>query len=261
MGHQLMVTTVLTIPRPRPSRWVGATLTVAGLTGAGIALGAIDPGLAGNTHPHPALIGTPGEASSIFINNLRVLAAPFALWALGFSSARHTRQLGDLLVFGLAALNTLEVGIELGRWGFELVPYVPQLPLEWAALVAALFAWLTARNQNPPRRHMLLLAAAVIALLAGAAIVETWCVPHLRSDRTRVETPARSRLSGAAVSHHPEFASTQALPLKGRLRLPSPHKRSVPLGHVVVADRAHINHRPLTGGITWTSTPSPWSAI
>jgi hypothetical protein len=245
-----MGTTVLTTQRPKASRLVGATVMVAGLTGLGIALGAIAPGLASNTHPHPTLTGTAGEAVSILINNLRVLAAPFALWAFGFSSARLTRQLGDLLVFGLAALNTLDVGVELERWGLQLVPYVPQLPLEWAALVVAIFAWLTARTQDASPRHMLILAATVIALLAAAAIVETWCVPHIRSEQTHVETPARSHLSGTAVSHHPEFASTQALPLQGRLRLPSPHKRSVPLGHVVVADRAHINHRPPTGGIT-----------
>jgi len=225
-----MVTTDLTSQRGAPSPLLGATLLVAGLTGAGVVLGAIDPGLAGSTHPHPTLIGTPGEAASIFTNNLRVIAAPFALWALGFGSSRVARAIGDVLVFGLAAVNTLNVGVELGRWGTQLVPYVSQLPLEWSALAIALFAWLTGREQRTSRRRMAMLAATVIALLATAAILETWCTPHVESERTHGQTPARSHLSGTAVSSHPDFASTQALPLQGRLRLPSPHKRSVPLG-------------------------------
>jgi hypothetical protein len=258
-----MVTPDIALRPHERSPAVNAALLVVGLTGTGIAIGAIAHGLAGDTPPHPTLTGTVGEAAGILVNNGRVLIAPFALWALGFPTGRATRRIGDLIVFGLAALNTLDVGIELGRWGLRLVPYVPQLPLEWAALTVATAAWLEARTAMTTRPHMLRLALVVAALLIVAAAMETWCTPHVRSVATpdRAETSTQIRWLGTAVSSHPDFAPTTALSLQGRLRLPSPHRRSVPLGRLVGADRAHINHRPQSGGIRWTSTASSSPAI
>ena len=88
-------------------------------------------------------------------NNLRVLAAPFLLTVFRWPGGRLTRRLGDLVIAALIAENTIAVGLALGRWGDRLLPYVPQLPLEWTALGIAGAAWLTARDggRRPrPRR-------------------------------------------------------------------------------------------------------------
>jgi hypothetical protein len=258
-----MVTTDVALAPHKRSAAVNVTLLVAGLTATGMAIGAIAHGLARGTPPHPTLTGTVGEAASILVNNARVLIAPFALWALGFPSGRATRRMGDLIVFGVAGLNSLDVGVELGRWGLRLVPYVPQLPLEWAALTVATAAWLKARTAMTTTLHMLHFALVAIALLIVAAAMETWGTPHVRTVATsdRAQTSTQIRWLGTAVSSHPDFAPTTALSLQGRLRLPSPHRRSVPLGRLVGADRAHINHRPQSGGIRWTSTASSSPAI
>jgi hypothetical protein len=251
MGNQLMVTTNLTAAKENSSLsnpLLAATALVAGTTSLGITLGVLCPGLTGSLAPHPTLTGSISEAASIFFNNLRVLVAPFALWALGFPATRNGRRAGDLLVFTLTVLNTLEVGIELGHWRLDLVSYVPQLPLEWAGLTVGVSAWLTAGNGQANPRHMSLLAVWVVVLIASAAAVETWCTPHAKPQGAHVNTLHGSRVRRTAVSSHPDFAPTTALSLQGHRRLPSPHRRSVPLGLLVGADRAHIHHRPQQEG-------------
>src|SRR6185312_14246933 len=68
--------------------------------------------------------------------------------------------------------------IELARWRAQLLPYLPQLPIEWAALTVALSAWLLIRTTTPPRRQVAVLAAVTVALLVVAAGLETWCTPR-----------------------------------------------------------------------------------
>ena len=93
-----------------------AGVLVIGLTVLGFVLGLLAPGLAGSTRPHPALSGGVGEAASIAGTNARVLCAPFALCALGLASSPFGRRTGDLAMLALVALNTILVGIALGRW-------------------------------------------------------------------------------------------------------------------------------------------------
>jgi hypothetical protein len=97
-------------------------------------LAQLAPALAPSGHPQPTLHGTLGELASVIANNLRVLAAPFLLAVFRWPDGRLTRRLGDLLIAALIAENTIAVGLALGRWGERLLPYVPQLPLEWTAL-------------------------------------------------------------------------------------------------------------------------------
>ena len=72
----------------------------------GLALGAVNPGLAGATPPHPTLTGSVADALGILQNNLRVLAVPYLLWLLGFHTRRLARQAGDLLMFAVTAHST-----------------------------------------------------------------------------------------------------------------------------------------------------------
>jgi hypothetical protein len=143
----------------------------------GVLVGAAAPGLAPGGHPHPTLHGTLGDVASIAIANARVLSASFLLALFRFPSDRRSRQLGDLLVVVLLGGNGLRVGLALGRDRGALLPYVPQLPLEWLAAALAAAAWLTLRTGA--RKHTgLAYVAAVLVVVAAAAAIETICTPH-----------------------------------------------------------------------------------
>ncbi|MGI8559709.1 MAG: hypothetical protein ACR2ND_15640 [Solirubrobacteraceae bacterium] len=149
----------------------------------GVLIGAAAPGLAPGSHPHPALHGTLGDFASIVIANARVLSAPFLLAAFRFPFGQRSRQLGDLLVVGLLASNALRVGLALGRWQGRLIPFVPQLPLEYLAASTAATIWLDARrcgNEAPDWRTTASCAALTALLLAAAAVVEVLATPHAR---------------------------------------------------------------------------------
>lgn len=203
-----------------------AAATVVGLTAVGVVVALADPTLAGTTAPHPALTGTVGDAAWILQNNARTLAAPFLLAAVGFPRSRLGRRAGDLTVAALAAASTVPVGLELGRWQTRLLPYLPQLPLEWAALTLAVHAWLTARNQPITIRQLAPLAAVTLVLLVGAAGLETWATPHRRtprSARTPIGVTACEAVSrwGSVVVLAADCAPPRGIPLQGRV-LPFP---------------------------------------
>ncbi len=228
-----------------------ATSAVIGLTALGTVAGALVPTLAGTTTPHAVLTGDVSNALAILGENFLALSAPFALWALRLPSTRRGRRFGDLLVLFVLARNAISVGIELGRWRGQLLPYVPQLPLEWAALAVATSAWLLLRKSCMSLRVVACLAGTVLLLLTAAAAVETWCTPHRSTPRVApVAAVSVTRSWVTAVDLAPDSAPTADLTLQGRLRLSSPHQGSVPLVRSVGADRAHNNHRPPQGGIT-----------
>jgi hypothetical protein len=240
--------------RSFPSRLAVATGLVLALTAFGGLLGVLAPALAGNVRPHPALTGTLGTAAGIFANNLWLLAVPFALCLLGYNTDRVSRHTGDLLVLVLVAVNALRVGVELGRWRGQLIPYVPQLPLEWTALAIAASVWLTARTQAVSRRRLRILAAAIVLLLTTAAAVETWGTPHRDSETVALRISGQwagesDALVGDGGCHRYGFCADPG-PVASRSLAPFPSQRSVPLGCLVGADRAHNNHRPPQGGIT-----------
>jgi hypothetical protein len=154
------------------------------VTCVGVLVGAAAPDLAPGGHPHPALHGTLGDFASIAIANARVLSAPFLLALFRFRSDRRWRQLGDLLVVLLLGGNALRVGLALGRDRDALLPYVPQLPLEWLAAALAAAAWLTLRT-GCRKRTGLAYVAAVLVLVAAAAAIETICTPHAAAGEHR----------------------------------------------------------------------------
>ena len=136
------------------------------------------------TAPRPA--GKLGELASIAADNARVLSAPFLLAFFRFPAHPRTRQLGDLLIAGVLGGNALRVGLALGRWHTRLLPYVPQLPLEWLAAALAGAAWLALRT-GTRRRTALAYLAAVLVLVAAAAAVETIATPHAHARTLNVE--------------------------------------------------------------------------
>jgi hypothetical protein len=226
---------------------VGAA--VIGVTLASSLLAVLDPKVAGSTPPHPTLTGSLNDWLAITAENVRVLAAPFLLWPLGAHHSRHGRRAGDTIVLAVIAVNAIPVGIALGRWQSRLIPYVPQLPLEWAALILAVSAWLTIRTTTATRHRIAGLAASTAVLVLTAAALETWATPHrpapVPASRQAVDAIPRWPLScgGPGVDCATDFAPARP----GRCKV----ARSLPLTPLGSA-------RPRTGADRATSTtPGP----
>ena len=153
------------------------------LTALGALLAQEVPALAPTTRPHPTLHSTPGAIVAILANNARVLAVPFILTAALFARTRPTRLLGDLIVAAILAGNALWIGLAIGRWQGALVPYIPQLPMEYLAASTAAAAWIHSRRQarSGAGRHVTLIyASATAVLLVSAAGAEVLLTPHAR---------------------------------------------------------------------------------
>jgi hypothetical protein len=221
-----MVTTEL-MPIRQTSRPVLAAGAVIGLTALGIGLALVDPALASSTRPHATLTGSVGDATGILQNNARVLAAPFLLVLLDFPQSRLGRHTGDLIVTALTAASTIPVGLELGRWQGRLLRYVPQLPLEWAALALAVNAWVIARSGHLTIRQLAPLAAVVLGLLICAASLETWATPQRHGHHLATASDTAVWRTAGCLS--PGFCTGRGR-VASRSRAPFPSLRSVPLG-------------------------------
>jgi hypothetical protein len=234
---------------------VAASVMVLGVTVVGVLVAIVDPAVVGSARPHPTLTGSLGDWLSIFADNARVLAGPFLFWLLGLSTSRLGRSVGDVLVLAVIALNVVPVGLELGRWRGQLVPYLPQLPVEWGALITAVGAWLAIRRDEATRRDVAVLAAVTVTLLLAAASLETWATPHRRirtaASHTEVNTIQRASSSCGCpgVAFAPDFGPARP----GRCKV----ARSLPLtlfGSArpkAVADRApSTTPGPPQGGTT-----------
>lgn len=196
-----------------------AATVVLGLTAVGVIAAVIAPGLAGSTRPHPTLTGSLADALSILANNLRVLAVPFLLWLLRFADSRVGRLLGDLAVGVMVALSSVTVGIALGRWRARLIPYLPHLPLEWAALTVAVATWLVIRTGHAHATQLMALGSTVAVLLCAAAALETWATPHRQpSPPTRRAEGFTPVLAGRLIAP-PDCAGAA---LSGPAACPSP---------------------------------------
>jgi hypothetical protein len=113
------------------------------------------------------------------VANLRVLAAPLVLTTARWHRSRVTRTLGDAIVLADLVVTPFVVGAALGLHGTTLVPFLPHVPIEWAALSTTVAAWLSARRSTSTSwRTIASYAVVVVVLAAAAAIVETIAVPH-----------------------------------------------------------------------------------
>ena len=207
------------------------------ITLLGALLGTAFPGLAPGGRPHPALQESWRELASIAAGNARALSAPFLLAFFRFPAHPRTRQFGDLLIAGVLGANALRVGLALGRWHTRLIPYLPQLPLEWLAAALAGAAWLALRKGA--RRHTAIAyLAAVLVVVTAAAAVETIATPHAHARTLNVELGSTTAALHSAVPI-PTRRAGGGLPSLGSCAvagnrfkvasLPSPRCRSVPL--------------------------------
>ena len=197
MGHKRMATTELAATTPitpvmrahqhhgrRELRRIAhAALGLIAATAFGVVLELVDRDLFTSTPPHPTLHPTVEAISSIFVTNLRVAAVPFILITSRFPSARSTRTAGDLILAGILFANTVRIGLAIGRWQTQLVPYLPHLSLEYLAISVAAGAWLSARDRaargsRQELRTTVTYAGVAVVLLLVAASVEALLTPH-----------------------------------------------------------------------------------
>ena len=156
--------------------WLGLWVT----TLLGAALAVLWPGLAPAGRPHPALRATVGAIAAILVANARVLSVPFILTAFRFQGSPRLRLVGDVLVAAVLARSAITIGLALGHIGARLLPYIPQLPVEYAAAAAAAGAWVRARDRHPAWRTIARWALLALALLTAGACIEVLATPHAR---------------------------------------------------------------------------------
>jgi hypothetical protein len=130
--------------------------------------------LSPDTNPQPDL----GRVLALASHNIPIVSWPLLLGAIGAHRNDVGRRIADCLVAACVAANALPVGAALGAYGAALLPYVPQLPLEWGALAVGAGSWLQNRRRPVSFRESLGRFAVVVCVLLCAAAVETAAVPH-----------------------------------------------------------------------------------
>jgi hypothetical protein len=157
-------------------------VALAAATALGGLAALVWPGLGPATRPHATLHPTPSTIASIFLNNARVLAAPFILLAARFDRGRISRIAGDTIVTTILVGNATAVGFALGRWRGALIPFIPQLPVEYLAAATATTTWISGRRHHAPSAPSSAAAAAIatFGLTAAAAAIEVLLTPHAR---------------------------------------------------------------------------------
>jgi hypothetical protein len=131
----------------------------------------------------PGVAARPAVAIGIFAHNLRSLSGVFVLLifarlaprAPDKRTAQLTVRLGELLLAGAITANVVVVGAALGAYRERTVlALMPHGPVELAAYSLALALYLTDRRRNLPAAHVATAGVACVALLAIAAVLETW---------------------------------------------------------------------------------------
>ncbi len=123
----------------------------------------------------------PARLSPILLlaaHNLPVVAWPLLLGVERAHAHPLSRSSADLLVIASVIANVVPVGAAIGAYGSALVAYIPQLPVEWAAVALGASAWMVQRRRPVTARE----GAAMFVLLGGvvvcAAAMEVCLVPH-----------------------------------------------------------------------------------
>jgi hypothetical protein len=118
------------------------------------------------------------HALALACHNIPIASWPLLLGALGAHQHRASRYLADGMLAMSTMANTLPVGAAIGAYGTALLPYLPQLPLEWGALALGTSGWLMQRRQPLAVSETVRMFGLIAALLICAAVAETFAVPH-----------------------------------------------------------------------------------
>jgi hypothetical protein len=125
-----------------------------------------------NPPPHIA------HVLALAVHNIPIAAWPLLLGLLGAHRNRPATHVADGVLLACIILNTLPVGAALGAYGMAVLPYLPNVPLEWGGLALGASAWLTQRRQALTLPEGLGLLALTAGVLLCAAALETVAVPH-----------------------------------------------------------------------------------
>jgi hypothetical protein len=154
------------------SGWIALELLGEGAkAGARSLIGARPDASAG---PEPRLC----HVLALAAHNLPIAAWPLLLSVVVAHRQRLQRLCADALLAVVLIVNTAPVGAALAVYGTRLVVFIPQLPLEWAALSLGAASWLSQRNRPLTPRQGLTMLGVIAALVTVAAALETLAVPH-----------------------------------------------------------------------------------
>jgi hypothetical protein len=124
--------------------------------------------------PPPTL----GHVLVLSAHNVPLLAWPLLLGPFGAHETRFLTRLADGLLVACITVNTLQVGAGLEAYGWALLPYVPQLPVEWAGYALGVSSWLLQRQGALAGRERWGVFVLTACVVVGAAALETVGVPH-----------------------------------------------------------------------------------
>jgi hypothetical protein len=129
----------------------------------------------------PVVTAAPTRGVPVMVNasvtNARLIAA-IALAGLLVQRVRAWRRPLDVTVTTLVALNTVAVGAAVGSGGRGVARELVHLPLEWAALAAAVVLYGLGRRGALTWSTAARCAAASAGLLLFAACAEAWGPTH-----------------------------------------------------------------------------------
>jgi hypothetical protein len=177
----------LTLPRAVAAVYLSlwaVTLTAAGVTVACDLGGPVRGALGLRVSPTGTPAPTWSAVAELALHNLPICAWPLVLPAAGACRTRGARLAAHALVAASLSANAMLIGVAIGAYGSRLLPYVPQLPLEWLALAAGAAGWV-APSAWADRRVRVEVAALIGVALLAAAAVETYAVPHTAEPTAR----------------------------------------------------------------------------
>ena len=126
--------------------------------------------------PHDPNARNLDTALSLWFHNARLTLAPLALAVAIQSHPGRLRRTGDVILAMIFAADILPFSIDLGTWGGQLLPYVPNAPVELMAVAAGPVSWWLVTRGRMPVRALLPVAGVLVLLLLVAACLETWAV-------------------------------------------------------------------------------------
>jgi hypothetical protein len=130
--------------------------------------------LSAQHNPPPTL----GHVLMLAAHNIPITAWPLLLGPFGAHRTRFQTHFADGLLVACITVNTLQVGAALDAYGCALLPFLPQLPVEWAAYALGASGWLVQRQRALSAKERRSVFALIVFLVVLAAAVETVAVPH-----------------------------------------------------------------------------------
>jgi hypothetical protein len=137
-------------------------------------------------YPFTRIPARAGEAATIFLHNVRALAAVGGMLLIAqtpyWAGKDHRGLVHRAILPGCEALlaasvsaNVIVIGASLGAYDERMVrATLPHGPVELGAYALALALYIQGRDKALPARHSLAISALSISLLALAAVLETF---------------------------------------------------------------------------------------